>query len=337
MKIQTSELLKILNVLKPGLTTKEFVVQATHYLFTGDTIATYNDRICISYPFHTDFVCSVRSTELIEIIGSVKEAEVDITLKDNKLKVVTPTTKAQLSATLDPMLIDLVHTLKLGDLQWTELPTKFKDGIFLCMFSASKDVSLKHLATVGVSGNTIVSSDNVRVSRYTLDTPLNATFLLPQSCATELVKFNICEYCIQDSWAHFLDNNDVTFSCRISLATYPDVASFFDVDSNGIELVFPEGTKDLVDSLLVMADGQFTLDKSISVTIENNVMVCRSEKQLGYLEKSLPITYNGDPLQFAINPIFFSQVLDKATVMQMFDDRALFTSGNFSHIMALPI
>ena len=59
MKIEREELLKVLSAIRPGLAKKDIVEQATHFIFTGQEVLTYNDQICISYPFETDFECSV--------------------------------------------------------------------------------------------------------------------------------------------------------------------------------------------------------------------------------------------------------------------------------------
>jgi hypothetical protein len=75
--------------------------------------------------------------------------------------------------------------------------------------------------------------------------------------------------------------------------------------------------------------------------IEKGRIICKSEKERGWLEKEVEFEYEGSPITFFINPIFFAQVLEKATSLfliqgEEFPDKAVFTRENFQHIIALP-
>ena len=75
MKIKKLELINILQRVKPGLAKRDVIEQFTHFIFTGESVITYNDEICISHPLKTDFVCSAKSEEFFKAI--LKRSEVD--------------------------------------------------------------------------------------------------------------------------------------------------------------------------------------------------------------------------------------------------------------------
>ena len=97
MKINREELLKVLQAVKPGIAKREIIQQATHAIFTGDAVATFNDQICIVYPLKTDLHCSVQGEEFYKALESINEVEVEIIAEENQVKIISKKTKAGLS------------------------------------------------------------------------------------------------------------------------------------------------------------------------------------------------------------------------------------------------
>jgi len=76
----------------------------------------------------------------------------------------------------------------------------------------------------------------------------------------------------------------------------------------------------------------------MQLTITDNKICCRAEKQNCWIEQDIDIEYNSETIQFDINPIFLAQILEKSTTMKIEPGKALFESGdNFKHVMAMPI
>lgn len=336
MQIDKKELLEGLVTVRPGLAKSDIIEQSTHFIFTGNDVVTYNDRVCVLFPFKTDFTCSAKAEELYKILSSISEDSVEIKVDGKQMKFISKGTKAGLTVSFDQKLVDVVKSLDVDNLDWFDLPSDFIKGIKMCIFSASRDVSQGYLACIGILKDRVVSSDNIRLSRYVLDGSISEDVLIPSSCAEDLCRFDVSRYALTDSWIHFEDENGVVFSVRRVIDTYPDIDDYFDV-SGGVELNIPSQVKDVIESMLIMVEGQSLVDKTISITVENNEMVLSSEKIIGWIEKHVNINYTGEKLSFLVNPILFMQILEKLTKMTVLDGRAFLTSGSFSHIMALPV
>lgn len=335
MKVKREELLKILAAVKPGLAKKELVEQATHFIFAGKNIITYNDRICISHPFETDFSCSVKADDFYKLLLKMEADEVELVYDKDVLLIKSGKVKSGMAASKDTKVLDLVDLLELDKQKWLTIPEGFTEGIYLCMFSISKDVSQGFLSCLGVQGDMIMSSDDVRISSYKMKSKIKKNFLIPLTSVIELIKFKPIKYSVSDAWVYFKTEDDVCFSSRNVEGEFPDLQEYFKTE--GLELKLPKELRSAIDLTMIMAEGEVDLSKKISVSIGPDGITCRGEKETGWVEKEVEFKYKGKKITFFINPQFFGQVLSKSTVMTLGEGKALFESDQFKHIMSLPV
>lgn len=338
MKIEKDNFKRVLNIIKPGLAKKEILEQTTHFIFTGEELFTYNDKICVSHPFKTDFACSVIADDLIRILNGMKSKEIEVFYDTNQLRIEAKKERAGLFTFPEGQISTLVASLGIKDLlkrRWRFLPNDFSRGLSLCIFSASRDITHGILAGILVEGGLVTSTDDLRISRYSLDSKVHDSFIIPVSSAVELVGFSPKKYLLTDSWIHFQTSNQVVFSSRRLVGDYPDVSSFFNVE--GEEVVFPDNLLNSIEAVTVMAEGEFDLDRRISVRVSSGSVSCRAERDKGWVEHEVESTYNGKTLIFEINPIFLRQILEKSTKMILSEEKSLFLSDKFQHVMAMPL
>jgi DNA polymerase III sliding clamp (beta) subunit (PCNA family) len=334
MKVKTQELKEILRGLQPGISQRKFVEQSAHYIFTGDRICSYNDRVSVSYPFVTDFQCSIPSESFYQVVSKLTSKEVQLELVDNQLRVTSSKVKSGFSSLLEGEVFDILSSLIIkGD--WIPLPNDFLKGVELCLFSASTDQTQKFLSSICVRNKWVESSDDVRISCYSMEEGVPESFLLPVSSAKGLLGYNLVSYCINNGWVHFRLDSGGIFSSRIIAEEYPETQSFFNVKGRVVDL--PSNLLNVIEIASVLSEGDYELDKQIKLIISESSIVCKGENECGWIEKVIPFSWEGDSISFSINPIFFKQILEKSTRMILSDDRALFKSKSFSHVMALQI
>src|SRR4030042_4973076 len=97
MKVDKKILLKVLSECSPGLSEKGLIEGTDRFTFSGDYVLTYNDQICVTSPFKTDFKCSVPAKELLNIISNADGEEIELELKKEKLRMSSLRTKASLA------------------------------------------------------------------------------------------------------------------------------------------------------------------------------------------------------------------------------------------------
>lgn len=336
MILQKKDFLKVMQLLKPGLAKKDIIEQFTHYLFTGEDIITFNDEICISHPFKTDFQCSARAEELFKTVSGIKEETLEISLEENKMQIRSAGTRAHLTVSSDKDSEKLISVLDLAG-AWSNmkpLPENFARGVYLCMFSASKDMTKGIYTCVRVGGTDILSSDGIRISRYALKEDSGLQVLIPARNVEELVKFPVTKCCLTKSWCHFGTEDGVMFSSRIMEGDYPDLSGYFTIEGQRVRL--PAELRELVASVSFMTDGKVDKDKTISIKVSKDKITCRGEKkQIGEIERDLGFEYAQGEFEVQMNPVFLYEVLEKATIMKVGKDAAMFLSGSFEHLISL--
>ena len=336
-KIQKDELLTMLQKLKPGLAQKGIVEQSTHFMFLGKDIATFSDQIAVIHPFQTNSSFSVKGDEFYRIISGADEGELTFSLENNQLTIECEGTSAGMPTLIDDKdkVDKLVTMLKKEMKDWIALPDDFLQCCYLTMFSAAKDLSMGTLSCLFITGENIFSSDSIRASWSVMSEEM-PEFLIPVKDVQELVKFpNLAYYCMSDNWVHFKTEDGVTFSVKKVLGTFKNLTKRFAVEGESLE--FPKELKEVLNSITFLADGDVDLNKVISIKIAKNKIICKAEKNTGWIEKKLDFKYKGAPLSFLINPIFLSQVLDKTTSLTIAPHAVLFQAEAFFHIIMLPI
>ena len=346
MKINREELLKVLIAVRPGIAKREIIQQATHVIFTGDAVATFNDQICIVYPLQTDLHCSVQGEEFYKALESINETEVEIIAGEKEIKIISKKTKAGLSTLVGEKekVESLIEDLrKRTDVKkfWKKLPKDFVQGVFLCTFTASKDMTTGVRCCVAIKDNEIYSTDNLRVSRYKLASSVEE-MLIPARDAAELTKYEVTRYGKTEGWIHFITEDGVMFNCKTMVGDYPYVSlsRFFIEPTN--EMVLPKELSEAMKAAAVFAAGDVDVTKMVEMKIKGSTLNCRSEKERGWMEKEIDLkkSIKGE-VYFYINPIFLAQILDKATSFFLvqggeFPDKCIFFNENFCHVIALP-
>jgi DNA polymerase III sliding clamp (beta) subunit (PCNA family) len=337
VKVNRKDLLRILKLLRPAVAKREIIEQQTHFIITGSDIVSYNAQISISHPFKSEISCSVKADEFYNILESMQADEVTLTLEANQLKIEDEFTKAGLSTVVEDVVSSLIESLKTQmEIEWKKVPDNFIEGLKLCMFSASKDMTKGKATCIGIQGINIFGSDDRRISWYTLQEDMG-NFLIPARDIVELVKFpEIKEYWIADNWAHFRTDQGVTFSVlKFPSNEYPDASRHFN-NIEGTKVRLPDELKEAVEACAIMTEGDIQADKKINVHIGDKKIVCGAVKERGWIERTVITTFTKD-CTFSINPYFFSQVLDKSTRVTIGEKRAVFAQANFKHIISLPL
>lgn len=327
MKIETKKLTNICNKLKVGIAQKDIVEQSKGITFDGDHIFTFDGNIYIFYPFETDFKCCIPADEFIKIISDIKSESLFMDLKDEKFSIKGKNIKALLN-TIEINKENVIN--KTPDLN--KLPSNFKEALITCSFSASPDVS-SYLNGICIRGDKVWASDDYRISVFIMESEINFPQLLPLSSVISLKNFDIVKYGIEDNKVYFQDKDKSLFCSRLlQEEEYEDPSDHFDFEGERIR--FPLEIKELIKKSSILAEGDFDIDKKIVVKIEDGKLTCKGSNDMGWIEASIKIKSNKS-IEFLINPQFFLQILDETKTSTVGEDRILFKTKYFKHLIAL--
>jgi len=340
VQVKKNELQTILEGLRPGLAKRDIVETLSNFTFSNKRVCTFNDQISISHPFECDFECSVDGQNFYSIVVNSPGETIDLVMDGADLVVSTKESKAVLKTIEVTNILNKIQLPEINAKGWKILPEDFMKGIKLCSFSVSKDLTRPALTCVAVLKDKILSSDGLRISKFNLLKEMRDDFLISGISAGILTSYPAKRYIKSDDWIHFKTDSDVVFSIRTVIDEFPAVDDYFKVEGV-VSFNLPKGLKEIVDSVSIVTDQEFTVDRVIKVSFlkKDKKIVCSGSGSLGSFERSCSFK-EGESVQrnvsFEINPHFFSEILNNGSKMTLGEEHALFLEGTFEHVMCLP-
>src|SRR4030067_2113233 len=245
------ELLTGIRSVMPGID-KSSAIGSDFLLFDEKWIRSFKEDISVSFPVETGYRTAVRAEELYKILSKMGSEDLEVNLtEDGKLSIqggkttikMNPLQKEQISHSLDR-----AWAVQTDDLEWYLLPKGFMEGLGLCAFCAGMGPALGVLSGVHFSGANITSTDNFRVSVFTMEEQVPKNFTIPTKSVENLLKLGI-EFesiSLSKAWVHFANKEGAIFSARLLSGEYPSgkIIELFETmkfDIGAIPYEFPEG------------------------------------------------------------------------------------------------
>lgn len=337
MKIKREALISALKKVEPALEGKNMLEGIAEFAFDEKSIISFNDILLVQYPFKTDLKCSVPANEFYKLLDSISDNEIDLSLVKGKLMLRAKNIKAQINCNIVSDKIEDVKKKILFTGVKSILPTDFREGLDACLFSAAVDTSKPILNCLYVNGRKIISSDNIRISEYTLKKKVKDNFLIPRKAVKEIVNFDIKKYWLANNMIHFDTSEGAIVSSILHFGEYYKTEKFFDID--GKDFIFPKDMKKMLPAVNVMADDAFLESnrfKFIEIEIENNRLTCTGRKDIGSVTTEFKVkTKIKNKVSFKIRIEVFRQILEYTNKVKIGDRKVLFELDNFKHVAAL--
>ncbi len=335
MKISKSELLNALEKVRPGLSNRDLIEQATSFTFLGDRVVTYNDEISISHPVKgLDVTGAIKAQALYAFLNKIKKDEIDIEWQENQVLIKAGKSKAGLVFEQEVRLPIEEEIGQMG--KWRKLPDNFIEALKFCYPCCSKDMSRPVLTCVSVSKDKIEASDSYQIVQHTLDGEMpGKDFLIPATAAKELVRYKVNEITKGESWIHFRTEDGTVFSCRVLNNEFPDTSKHLQVD--GVAFGFPKN----IDQVLERADIFSKKESSagdlamVIVEIKDGRVRISADNEYGWFEEESRVKYDGDPVKFAVGIEFMISLVGKLQNCIIGDDKIGFRGENWQHIVAM--
>lgn len=327
-----TDLLNTLNQLKPIITQKKSIDQTDQIVFKEDSIYASNGDMYVIKKFSSPILGSVKGIQFISLISKLKEEEIDIKVKKNKIYINNANTKIKLNIPSEDELIlpfDLSNIIIEG---WKELPKNFIEALKIVSFSASKDPSDGVLTQLLINKENVLSCDRFRLSKYKLDTKMDS-FLLPSSTADKLTNYSITEYRVEENYIYFR-GDDIYIACLRIIEEYPKTDHLFNID--GLQLEFPIESKNIIDNVNILATAEADEDRFINIIGDENKLCFKGEGLYGSIEETIETDkLNDTSFNIKVHPRHLKQILNLTNKVVIGDDKLLFVGNNFKHVLAL--
>jgi len=333
-KINRKEFIDALAKVKPSVANNSLIEQSDHFIFDDNKIWAYNDQVTICQKFQSGLTGAVKADSFFKLLNKIPDEEITLVLEPGKVKISGKKIKANIKIDPDVKIIPLIVPA-INSKKWETLPDNFDKAVAFSAFSCSRNLIRPELTCLLIEKGFCIGCDTFRGTKYELSSTMEQEFLLPATAGKELANYNPHKVIAdkEGGWIHFINRENTTFSCRTYPDEYPEqIWAFFDVE--GEEIVLPEGFIDAVGRAEVLLTADFDLDRIVTLTIDNNMVVCTSEGAYGDFEEKADVEYQGEPLEIKVHPALLSEILKHLTTV-VIGDRLLFKGEGFSHGLVL--
>lgn len=336
MKIE--ELLKGVKYVMPAVDQVQLVAENSDLItFSQDGLRTFDGTLFMFYPIETELDCSVKGKPLGDILSRIGGGNVRLSIEEEKngqFFLKGPGKKLKLPVierNMDQFFLD-------EDLDFQKLPDDFMEGLSLCVYTASKDVTMGVLQGIYVDGNEMFASDNYRIGNYLMKDSIGAKFIIGRNHVEVLLKIgNFTEFSLDKSWIHFRGQNGERVGCRLIEGEYKfeQLRKIMDVKEKG-QYEFPDNLGDLIHRA-----GVFSLQDSsqmwyVKLYREKDQLVVEGISEDGEYEERLAWDSDfPDDISLEMDPNFVLKLLGITKSFVLSDDGkfAVFTKGNeFRHL-----
>lgn len=332
MKVNRTDLLGALTLVKPGLANVEVIDQATNFVFTDGWIYTFNDEITVRTPFDMGGLkIAVPSKELLAFLSRTVVDELNVVYEENQLKLSAARIRTGIHAQCE---IQLPFKMVEMPTAWLDLPKGFEEGILMTLGSIGKDTSQPALEGIHLDANVMESSDNYRLTIFEMEGVWDGETIIPGTSMKMLLSHNPVSYAIGEDWVHFLNEKGAIFSCRpLAGVVFPPMDAHLDVEGGCVE--FPAELEQALSDAEVFINPQE--EWWVSVHVGKNQLTVKGEGDIGWLEEMVRMKYDGKPAAFKINPTYFRQILGKLNKVTIGERSIKFTDDPIrcAHVLSL--
>jgi len=332
MIIQKQELQQALELVKPGLASKELIEQSTSFAFVDGFVMTFNDEICMSHPIDLEIEGAIQAEELYKLLPRLKKDEVEVTQTDGEIQLKCGRTKAGLTL-FEEIKLPLESIGKKG--KWKPLHKDFIHYVSMCLGSAGVDMSKPILTCIHCHKDGIIeASDSMKIMRCELDekSPVD-TFLIPARTAVHLIPLNPTHIAEGEGWIHFKTEEKTIISFRVFEENFPNTDDFLEMEGDMFTL--PKTFAEILERVSIFSKRDHILDEAISVVIETNRIKVKADSDSGWIEEEANMRYKGDPIHFSIAPYLLKEVLRETQECEVSDNRLKFEGEGWKYITLL--
>lgn len=281
--------------------------------------------------------CFVPAQQLVTLLHSIPDDKVSIEHKGSRL--IVKSEKGKIKGKFN-VLDEKTHE-DVPEYKATNNSKKlsvFLDALNFCRYNVSHDDAAGQFCGVRVAGAKVTSTDQYRISKYSLDSKVvSSPCTIPIDFINLMLKYRSEILNVRLEGNRFVAclKNGTVMCASLLAGDYPDLEDKFpDGDTEFVFVEFPETIKLVLDRHIEFLRGATLTSKYIEVTIDGNVCTIVSRTEYGELEESVDLLQDVgvDKFSFCIDPAFWKDVCAICYEFNYADGKILFLTDRLSYL-----
>lgn len=308
-------LLKTLEAVSPGLSSKGLIQQSSCFCFRNGVVFTFNDRVAVRAPsgLPKSFSGAIQSGPLLTLLRRLPDEDLLFKATATELRVTCQGSSRKGGVRMDAEVVLPITNAdeppEEGSPKWKELDSSFGEAVTLTQPCAARGKGDEINNFIHVHPDYLEANDEMQMIRYRVKTELRKPFLVRASAATHLPHLDVCGMAETKNWVHFKNQTGVVFSClRADADDYNDLGK--NLKTDGMEMArMPEGVKQAAENA-----GEFTKEQEngdISVKLADGRIHIKGEGVSGWYSEAPKIKYVGKPMEFWISPKLLAVIAER--------------------------
>lgn len=329
MKVKREKLLRSLEAVSAGLSTKEIIEQSNAVVFVDGRAVTFNDEISCSVECDVGVSGAVTAVPLMALLRKLPDEEIDLEVVDGELVVKGDHRKSGIKMAAEVTLpVDGVE--RPGD--WINLNPAFVEAVRIVQDCASRDESQFVLTCIHIHPERVEATDSFQLARYPMKTGLDSPSLIRRVSMGSVLGMAATKVSQTENWLHFRNDDGLVVSCRRYADNYvkPEILdSFLSVDGHPVTL--PKGLEDVIGRAEVFSS-EDTVNQ-VTVSLKEDSVVLTGQGATGWhKEKPRGVVYKGDEMSFTISPRMLVEILRMEGKCKVGSGRLLVTADKWSYV-----
>jgi hypothetical protein len=336
MKIKKETFLNDLQMVKAGLSPREFIEQSSCFVFKDGQVMTFNDEVACRKSIKDlddrpiKITGAVQATSLLTVLEKLDDPELMVRENEDgelefrgKGKGFGVTKEAEVF-----LPIDRVEEPE----HWRPLPADFAVAIRMVQHCVSLDETKFMLTCIHLHPNYIEACDNKQLLRYEISFGLKHSALVRGAALSHLTDLGMHEVGITKSWIHFRNKAGLIFSCRKYMEEYPSLDSILDFKGRPIRI--PKRIAEASERAAIFATDK-SGDPLLVVELSAGRMRVKGEGVAGWYIEDKKIAYDGPVIQFLIAPELLHLVSEKYSDAQISKSKLKATGPHWEYVTVL--
>lgn len=330
MRVNRENLLKQLEAVSPGLSTKEILEQSSCLIFKGGEVMTYNDEVaCRAKCSLTGIEGAVVAKPLLAILAKLPEDDLDLEVGEGVLIIKGKGRQSKIAMEAE-VLLPIENIEEPGE--WKKLPPDFGEAVGIVAPCAGKDESQFVLTCIHWTSTFLEACDNYQLTRWPTDTPLEQDVLLRREAMAHLKSLDVMEFSETEAWVHFRNEAGLVISCRRYTEDYPDFDEHIKVE--GTKTSLPGGLGEAVERAEIFSSDNVATD-TVRVDFKEGRLRLTGEGAAGSHQEMKKVKYDGPPLSFRIAPAILRDIAARKQTCEIATGKLKIDGGKYVYIGCL--
>ncbi len=316
-RMNRGELLKRLNLVKPGLATKVMMEQTGHFIFRNGCVETFNGEVHCLMPCELGFEGAVDSRPLLKMLDLLpKNAIPDTRLGETAKQLTIDSIDSHYEIDINDIHNPCLGAIKTVD-AWQPLPDGFWKAIKQVSRCASTEQSRYVLTCIHFHPDYLEACDQLHGARISFKMGFKEKAVVQADAIRSFVNLELDQYSIATTiengeeckWLRFKNASGLTCSARLWPDPYPeDVSRCFTIDESSVKVEFSQAAFKAIERATIPA----SLNPQgcyVRIQIQKGRARISSNCDGQTYQQKIDVKYDGKRLSFMVVPRRFLGLL----------------------------